>query len=410
MPSKQALKVRLSLTIGRSADDRVGHIRTLSARVGDDTVEIDFNNLGRVQSITAMGYPVLLKSSEEWWVGPGNILPNLLLLEERRYQVDEDEFESFKEVSDRPFGYLVDSALRDISHKNTSLERLYSIGSRLLYGEEGEFFRHLINTPGVTSSLEHRVKQIGPTSPEVRALRRAVMLRHLSSFMQALDEELVKFANSVRYIEPIRANAERYYREQDLAVDDIDSSGANTAMFLSSLDGPSLVQLQDWMVKNFGFLVEVKSGTGHIQINISDGVSNPRNIADLGFGYSQLLPIILQLWRSSRVRKGEVSPTLAIEQPELHLHPCYQAMLADVIVATAVSGRTAILVETHSDHFVNRLGALAAEGRVDADDLQVLVVAEDEFGDSVATKVTFDSDGTLSSEWPVGFFTPQPLI
>src|SRR5690606_39224091 len=145
---------------------------------------------------------------------------------------------------------------------------LSAIGSKLLYGNEADFFRHLLSVPGVMSSLEQRLKQIGSKAPEVRALRRAVMIRHMKGLLQTLDDELVKFANSVRYIEPIRANAERYYREQDLAVDDIDSSGANTAMFLSSLDAGALVRLQVWMLANFGFQVDVESGVGHIQIKI----------------------------------------------------------------------------------------------------------------------------------------------
>lgn len=409
VPSRRSVEVQLEITIGRSSEDRVGHVRSLSISTGSDDLSIEFNKSGDVQSFVVLGQPVLLQPNFEWWVGQGNIVPNIQLLEETHYQVDEDEFESFKEPASRPFGKMIDAALAQISHGNTSQERLSAIGSQLLYGNEADFFRQLVSAPAVTSSLQHRVQHIGPAAPEIRALRRAVLARHLSALLSALDDEIVRFSKSVRYIEPIRANAERYYREQDLAVDDLDSRGANTAMFLSSLDPVMLRQLQDWMISNFGFRVDVQSATGHIQIKIAHGNAAPRNIADLGFGYSQLLPIILQLWRSTRSRPGESAPTIAIEQPELHLHPHYQALLADVVVSTAAGARGSILIETHSDHFINRLGALVAEGKINPSDVQILVVGEDDFGDARARKVEFDLEGTLSSEWPVGFFTPIPI-
>lgn len=408
VPSRQGIKTLLNITIGRSPDDRVGHVRSLSAQAGNDSLEIKFDRSGAVESIVAMDDPVLLRTDEEWWVGRGEVVPEILLLEENHYQIDEDEYESFKEPVDRPFGNLVDQALSHITHGNTSPERLSAIGSKLLYGSEADFYRQLLNAPGVTASLQQRLRQLGSAAQEIRGLRRAVMMRHLSSYLKALDDELIRFARAVRYIEPIRASAERYYREQDLAVDDLDSSGANTAMFLSSLDHSALLQLQNWMTSNFGFRVYVESGTGHIQIKISQGDGDARNIADLGFGYSQLLPIILQLWRGTRTAPGDATPTLAVEQPELHLHPHYQAMLADVMVSAVASRRSSIIIETHSDHFINRLGALAAEQKIDPDDVQILFVAENEFSDSIATKVSFDSEGVLSEEWPVGFFTPHP--
>lgn len=408
LTGKSGLRARVDLTIGRSAEDRVGHIRRIIISLDSDVVEVCFDGAGLIEKINVMGELVCLPNNSEWAVGRGKILPNLMLLEKVVYQTDEDEFEDFMEPAEQPFGYLIDLKLGLIAHGNTSPERIRSIAGRLAFAGERDFFQQLIAAPGVPQSVQHRLELIGPASEEVRALRRAVLLRHIDGLLRALDEEIDRFARAVRYIEPVRANAERYYREQDLAVDDIDSRGANTAVFLSSLDETSLKRLQQWMLLNFGFRVEVESGTGHIQIKISDGVSKSRNIADLGFGYSQLLPIILQLWRTTRIKAGEATPTLAIEQPELHLHPHFQAMLADVVVAAATSGprRSSMFIETHSDHFINRLGALASEGKIDPKDIQIIIVSEDDFGDSVARRVNFDEDGTLSSNWPAGFFTP----
>ncbi len=77
-------------------------------------------------------------------------------------------------------------------------------------------------------------------------------------------------------------------------------------------------------------------------------------ITEVGFGVSQILPIIAL---------GLLSPTdsiLIFEQPEIHLHPRAQAGLAEFLLCLARTGRR-ILVETHSDHLINRLRRRAAE-------------------------------------------------
>ena len=55
---------------------------------------------------------------------------------------------------------------------------------------------------------------------------------------------------------------------------------------------------------------------------------------------------------------------LLLEQPELHLHPAVQSKIADLIAACALSGRQ-IIVETHSEHLINRLRLLVAQGALD---------------------------------------------
>ena len=72
------------------------------------------------------------------------------------------------------------------------------------------------------------------------------------------------------------------------------------------------------------------------------------NIADVGFGISQLLPII--------VEGLSILPeqTLILEQPEIHLHPSLQMKLIDFVISLVKKGKQVVL-ETHSDHIINRL-------------------------------------------------------
>ena len=73
-----------------------------------------------------------------------------------------------------------------------------------------------------------------------------------------------------------------------------------------------------------------------------------QNIADVGFGISQVLPIVVAIVTLPK------QSTLLIEQPEVHLHPRMQMALADLFVAAALSGKN-VVVETHSEHMINRI-------------------------------------------------------
>lgn len=92
-------------------------------------------------------------------------------------------------------------------------------------------------------------------------------------------------------------------------------------------------------------------------------------IADVGFGISQLLPILVLGLRS------EKSAILMLEQPEIHLHPKLQANLADFLLTLVEQGQR-VIVETHSDHFINRLRRRIAEDQTDklGDKVSILFV------------------------------------
>jgi predicted ATPase len=102
---------------------------------------------------------------------------------------------------------------------------------------------------------------------------------------------------------------------------------------------------------------------------------------------------------------------IAIEQPELHLHPAYQANLADLFVSAVhgtggASGAT-VLLETHSEVMIGRLGELVAAGRIRPDDVAIHFVEKDEeSGLSQVRLGEFSTDGVIEN-WPVGFFSAR---
>ena len=140
-------------------------------------------------------------------------------------------------------------------------------------------------------------------------------------------------------------------------------------------------------LKNVLVELEVKSSVG----------KEVYPLADSGFGYSQVLPILV---------RGLLTPrdgTLIIEQPELHLNPALQVRLAKFLVNMARAGKQ-VVVETHSEHLVNSIRVLCAEDETGtlANDSGIFFLDIVE-GLPVVRELSIQSDGTVA-EWPQNFF------
>lgn len=220
--------------------------------------------------------------------------------------------------------------------------------------------------------------------------------------------------SEVLYIGPARASSQRYYRLQDLSVSKIDPDGTNFPMFLNSLYEHQLESFSDWVHDLYGYRVSVARIPGHISIEIEEG-HRKTNVADTGYGISQVLPVLGQIWwawNSHPATYSRSGAIVAIEQPELHLHPAHQALLADALAAApkGQNGKSIhYLIETHSETLVNRLGELIGDGRLEADDVQIVIFEAQGDDEERTTKVSishFDEHGRLI-DWPYGFFQPE---
>jgi predicted ATPase len=129
------------------------------------------------------------------------------------------------------------------------------------------------------------------------------------------------------------------------------------------------------------------------------GTKRPKHVtvADVGFGVSQLLPVVVFGLRSPE------DSLLLLEQPEIHLHPRLQANLADFLLMLASSG-VRLLVETHSDHLINRLRRRIAEDRTNLlkHQVSILFVSATEKRGSVVTPLTVNEFGAIEN-WPPDF-------
>lgn len=239
-------------------------------------------------------------------------------------------------------------------------------------------------------------------------------LAFLYSIFFRIEEYIVSYFRQVHYIAPLRATAERYYRLRNLAVDEIDYQGKNLAIYINSLSDKRLRLFQQWTLEQFGFYITKKKSKGHISLNLSvEGQKKSINLSDTGFGYSQILPIITQLWdlstRKDKSTRASVPLVIAIEQPELHLHPAVQAKLVDAFIACIDLARNnnnelQIILETHSETMVNRFGLAIARKKIEPSDVSIILF-EKPLGEeySKVKNSQFDEDGFLV-DWPYGFF------
>lgn len=119
------------------------------------------------------------------------------------------------------------------------------------------------------------------------------------------------------------------------------------------------------------------------------------NIADVGFGVSQVIPVLVALIAA---RKGQL---VYLEQPEIHLHPNAQRFLAHALCSASKRG-VYVLVETHSAILLREVLAEVARGNLSRTDLKLHWFQRDENGSTNITSTGVKKNGAVG-DWPQDF-------
>lgn len=119
------------------------------------------------------------------------------------------------------------------------------------------------------------------------------------------------------------------------------------------------------------------------------------NIADVGFGVSQVLPVLVALLTAGP------EELVHIEQPELHLHPRAQQVLASILADAAKRG-VRVVAETHSSTLILAVQTLVAQGQLDPAIVKLHWFQRDARGATKVTSGDLDDMGRYG-EWPEDF-------
>ncbi|MFE9784996.1 DUF3696 domain-containing protein [Nocardia salmonicida] len=274
--------------------------------------------------------------------------------------------------------------------QNLGIEELSGRASGLLFSGEVRLPR------GIAPSLG------GPIDPPaVSAVDRVARLAG------GISQELEQLLDSLVWLGPLRSPPQRVYDRA--ATSQTSGDGRHIAFYM--FDHPSVVEeLNLWLERlNVPYVLDVIPVAGTtsadlvgdlVAISLRDNRSNVTvTPADVGFGISQILPVVVELL----ARRDCV---IAVEQPETHLHPRLQAHLADLFIDTTRSGGRGnqLIVETHSEHLMLRVQRRIREGSLDPATVGVLYVDQNQAGETTVRQLRLTEQGEFIDEWPDGFF------
>lgn len=193
---------------------------------------------------------------------------------------------------------------------------------------------------------------------------------------QSSQSEILSALSKTLYLGPFRQPPARRYASRGASPSEVGPMGEATITMLAnesiqSNSRPHLTQIAKWLVhmklaKGIDVNRIGSSDLFNVNLTLSDGEKFP--LADLGYGLSQVLPVLTQCSFSP------VNSTLLFEQPELHVHPLACKGLAKVFVDTVKSKDAKICLETHSPDLIRAFFQEVSKGNLSKDDLQIYSV------------------------------------
>jgi len=218
------------------------------------------------------------------------------------------------------------------------------------------------------------------------------------TFVRTFVDRILK---KISYLGPLSEYPKRMYEILGEIPQSVGTRGEFAPEILfRQRDKPIMKHVNDWVAKfdlnfhiNCNLLTE---GAFNITLSREKG-SKEVNFADTGFGLSQILPLIVQGYYA------KPDALIIAEQPEIHLNPKLQTILADLFSDFSKKG-VGVLVETHSEHLLLRLRHLVAKKIIKQEDI-ALYYTEKDGEKSKIREIPVEQNGHIKLEdWPKGFF------
>lgn len=303
------------------------------------------------------------------------------------------------ETESLSYGY-VDSDDDTIEYSLAKEDDTYSLST------SGDY--SFVRNPGRVWNLPGPIKSYGfPDQVQTYFKNTAFLSRFVAEYEQLMDR--------IYYLGPLREHPQREYTWAGARPIDVGMRGEKVVdAILAALSHGELRNFSKkghyhafdsfvaiWL-KQLGLIhdfrvEEIAKGSGLYRVKVQKAKSSSQvYITDVGFGVSQVLPVIVLLFY---VPKNSI---VLLEQPEIHLHPAVQSSLADLIISAVQTRNIQVILESHSEHLLRRLQLRVAEGAICNNDL-ALFFCESGEGSSTANPLAVDEYGQISN-WPHDFF------
>jgi predicted ATPase len=240
-----------------------------------------------------------------------------------------------------------------------------------------------------------------------------------AAFVQELNLKHEKLFRSIFYLGPLRTKTDRLYSWTGIEPESVGYSGENTVAALLAARNRRINLGYRKPAKPFEILIAEKlkemelieefkvnpiSEQRHeFEVKIcTKGSPDLVDLPDVGFGISQVLPVIVQCFY---VPAGSI---IIMEQPEIHLHPRAQSALADVMIDVINARENSsdrniqLIIETHSEHFLRRLQRRIAEDKIKEDKISAYFADMTSFPAKLEP-LRIDIFGNIIN-WPEKFF------
>ncbi|MDS4019441.1 MAG: DUF3696 domain-containing protein [Candidatus Competibacter sp.] len=359
--------------------------RSIHLNLGGDEVN-DYFNFGHFDDVLTHG-----ASRRQFEIGlqfrrPQGTQPD------KKHRVDSGEFIASYGMTSSGAAVIQELTLRTDQHVFRAIRRDKGAYS-LFVGEESQ--------PRGKSRAYAPERSIALPAEAIQLLAREGFL--VQDISLAIRREL----EGIAYLGPLRRKPERDYvwnksKPSELGIDGASVINAILASaLLRSKDeeaGQTIQDVSAWLARmGVADQLEVRQlgrSTRYEIVVHKDGVA--ANLRDVGIGISQVLPVITLAFFA------QPGSTVLLEEPEIHLHPLAQSVLAELFVEISRRRQVQFIVETHSEHLFRHLQTIVAKEQVRVDDCRLYFV-ERNGADAALKQLELDAYGRVL-EWPDMFF------
>lgn len=410
----QTVRIRpLTFLVGENSTGKstvLGCMQAVADYMADTDMEVDLNRhpyeMGSFREVVRRSRPLVqsFKLGVEWrGDDEGEVASYTLELHEREGGARATVREAVWRLPDVEFRMRLGRSGR-LSSRRFTRGRTGDDGLSLVFDVPQSWFYQFQAHPWRWSfMLDSRVRGAKPVNRAVRS----VVAKYANQFRS------LQFGLSpARSIAPVRSKPERTYNPFS---DVPDPEGSDVPADLAGIARRGGRKWDDLKAglerfgRESGLFSELavrrlgKSGSDPFQLQVR--ARGPRaNIKDVGYGVSQILPILVRL-----VHPTERAATFLVQQPEVHLHPRGQAALSSIMIGLLDSNSEhrrglplRFVIETHSDYMIDRARIAIRRKEISSDDVSLVYFEAKSRGGVVVHNICFDEMGNMAGA-PAGY-------